>query len=79
MSNVFAFDHLVHLSSDLLKPYGPLDRSPVPTDADRIEPALDWAMTPTELAKSVVYVIDQPWGISISDITVRASGDDYIY
>ena len=28
---------------------------------------------------AVVYVIDQPWGISISDITVRASGDDYVY
>lgn len=38
-----------------------------------------WAITPAELATNVVYVIDQPWGISISDITVRATGDDYIY
>ena len=33
---------------------------------------------PEELAAQVVYVIDQPWGISISDITVRASGDLYL-
>ncbi|PRZ40511.1 NADP-dependent 3-hydroxy acid dehydrogenase YdfG [Antricoccus suffuscus] len=46
------------------------------TDPDNVQ---YWAITPTELAKNVVYVIDQPWGISISDITVRASGDDYVY
>ena len=37
-----------------------------------------WAIAPEELATQVVYVIDQPWGISISDITVRASGDQYL-
>ncbi len=36
-----------------------------------------WVITPDELADAVVHVIDQPWGISISDITVRASGEDY--
>lgn len=38
-----------------------------------------WAITPEELAENVVYVINQPWGVSISDITVRASGDEYVY
>ncbi|MEB3020819.1 SDR family oxidoreductase [[Mycobacterium] crassicus] len=38
-----------------------------------------WLITPDDLAEAVVHVIDQPWGISISDITVRASGEDYIY
>ncbi len=37
-----------------------------------------WAIAPEELAAQVVYVIDQPWGISISDITVRAAGDQYL-
>jgi len=37
-----------------------------------------WANSPEELAEHIVYVIDQPWGISISDITVRASGDQYL-
>lgn len=38
-----------------------------------------WAISPQELAAQVVYVIDQPWGISISDITVRASGEQYLF
>jgi len=37
-----------------------------------------WAISPTELAEQIMYVIDQPWGISISDITIRASGDQYL-
>jgi NADP-dependent 3-hydroxy acid dehydrogenase YdfG len=37
-----------------------------------------WAIAPEELAEQIVYVIDQPWGVSISDITVRASGDPYV-
>lgn len=37
-----------------------------------------WAISPTELAEQIIYVIDQPWGVSISDITVRASGDQYL-
>jgi len=38
-----------------------------------------WTISPTELAEQIVYVIDQPWGVSISDITVRASGDQYLF
>lgn len=32
---------------------------------------------PQILADNIVYAIDQPWGISIGDLTVRASGDYY--
>jgi len=45
------------------------------TDPDDIR---YWAISPEELAAQIVYVIDQPWGISISDITVRAAGDQYL-
>jgi NADP-dependent 3-hydroxy acid dehydrogenase YdfG len=38
-----------------------------------------WAISPEELAAQIVYVIDQPWGVSISDITVRASGEQYLF
>ena len=38
-----------------------------------------WAISPAELAAQIVHVIDQPWGVSISDITVRASGDQYLF
>ncbi len=37
-----------------------------------------WAITPEQIAEAVLHVIDQPWGVSISDLTVRASGERYI-
>jgi NADP-dependent 3-hydroxy acid dehydrogenase YdfG len=48
---------------------------PEQMDVDSIE---YWLITPDDLANAVVYVIDQPWGINISDVTVRASGENYI-
>ncbi|MCP5025040.1 MAG: SDR family oxidoreductase [Actinomycetia bacterium] len=36
------------------------------------------ALDPELLADQIIYVIDQPWGVAISDITVRASGDRYL-
>lgn len=32
---------------------------------------------PQILADNIVYAIDQPWGVSVSNITVRATGDLY--
>ena len=49
---------------------------PTRTDPDSIE---YWAITPEQLAEAVIHAIDQPWGISISDITVRASGDLFLF
>lgn len=37
-----------------------------------------FALSPDLLAEQIVYAIDQPWGVSISDVTVRASGDGYL-
>ena len=36
-----------------------------------------WAITADDLVAQIVYAIDQPWGITINDITVRATGEDY--
>ena len=36
------------------------------------------ALAPGDIADQVLHAIDQPWGVSISDITVRASNDDYL-
>jgi NADP-dependent 3-hydroxy acid dehydrogenase YdfG len=44
--------------------------------ADRDEMAY-WTITPQDLVDQVLYAIDQPWGITIGDITVRASGEHY--
>jgi NADP-dependent 3-hydroxy acid dehydrogenase YdfG len=38
-----------------------------------------WLITPDDLADAVVHVINQPWGINLSDVTVRASGENYVY
>jgi NADP-dependent 3-hydroxy acid dehydrogenase YdfG len=37
-----------------------------------------WALEPEQVARTILYAIDQPWGVSISDLTVRASGEEYI-
>lgn len=45
------------------------------TDPERIG---YYVLSPELLADQIVYAIDQPWGVSISDLTVRASGDVYV-
>ena len=30
-----------------------------------------WAITPEDLVRQIVYAIDQPWGVTINDITLR--------
>jgi NADP-dependent 3-hydroxy acid dehydrogenase YdfG len=37
-----------------------------------------FALSPELLADQIVYTINQPWGVAISDLTVRASGDGYV-
>ena len=44
-------------------------------DPDRIG---YFALAPELLAEQIVHAIDQPWGVSISDVTVRAAGDAYL-
>lgn len=63
-----------HNAAQLLSRLGALD--PAQRDADDVR---YWAITPEELAAHVVHVIDQPAGITISDITVRATGEDYVF
>jgi NADP-dependent 3-hydroxy acid dehydrogenase YdfG len=48
---------------------------PEETDVDDVR---YWAITPDDLVRQVVYAIDQPWGVTIGDITVRATGEDYV-
>lgn len=36
------------------------------------------ALAPEHIADAILHVIDQPWGVSIGEITVRAAGDHYI-
>ena len=36
------------------------------------------ALSPDLLADQIIHAIDQPWGVAISDVTIRASNDDYL-
>jgi len=47
---------------------------PALTDNDDVRYA---ALAPEELVEQILYAIDQPWGVSIGDITVRATGDPF--
>ncbi len=37
-----------------------------------------FALDPSSLADQIVHAINQPWGVAITDMTVRASGDGYV-
>jgi NADP-dependent 3-hydroxy acid dehydrogenase YdfG len=49
-----------------------------PEQQDPEHPAY-WSLSPVDLASQIIYSIDQPLGVTISDITVRATGEDYVY
>ena len=42
LPNAFAFDHFLHIHSDLIAPRGPLTGAPPPSDELHLGPALDW-------------------------------------
>jgi uncharacterized protein (TIGR03083 family) len=42
LSSAFAFDHFLHIRSDLFAPRGPLTGTPPPSDEIHLGPALDW-------------------------------------
>lgn len=48
--------------------------------AERLDPEnIDYAsLAPEHIADAIVHAIDQPWGVSIGDITVRGAGDHFI-
>jgi NADP-dependent 3-hydroxy acid dehydrogenase YdfG len=52
--------------------------SPSPGLTDRDDPRC-WTLQSSDAAAQVVHAIDQPQGFTISEITLRASGEDYVY
>jgi NADP-dependent 3-hydroxy acid dehydrogenase YdfG len=48
--------------------------------AARLDPEnIDYAsLAPEHIADAIIHVIDQPWGVSIGDITIRGAGDHFI-
>ena len=37
-----------------------------------------WAIDPAVVAAEVVHAIDQPWGVTIGDVTIRATGEQFV-
>ena len=44
-------------------------------DSDSIQYLL---LEPELLVEQILHAIDQPWGVSITDLTVRSSGDLFV-
>ncbi len=44
-------------------------------DADNIDYA---SLAPEHIADAIIHAINQPWGVSIGDVTIRAAGDHFI-
>jgi NADP-dependent 3-hydroxy acid dehydrogenase YdfG len=38
-----------------------------------------WTLTPAQVAEQIVNVIDQPLGVAVSELTLRATGEDYVF
>ncbi|MDE0803970.1 MAG: SDR family NAD(P)-dependent oxidoreductase [Acidimicrobiales bacterium] len=51
------------------------EATPEQQNRERVEYAV---LAPEDLVEQMLYAIDQPWGVSIGDITVRATGDRYV-
>lgn len=45
--------------------------------ADVDDPAY-WAIAPEVIAAEVVHAVDQPWGVTIGDVTIRATGEQFV-
>lgn len=50
----------------------------LPAEFSDVEQIGLFTLDPGVVADTILYVIDQPWGVSISDITVRAAGEPFL-
>lgn len=63
---------------DFMAMFGQIAEGKFP--ADELDPSSIAypSLAPEFIADAIVHAIDQPWGVSIGDITVRAAGDHFI-
>jgi NADP-dependent 3-hydroxy acid dehydrogenase YdfG len=69
---------LGHNTEDFMAMSGQMAEGTFP--AERLDPeAMDYAsLAPDHIADAVIHAIDQPWGVSIAEMTVRAAGDHFV-
>jgi NADP-dependent 3-hydroxy acid dehydrogenase YdfG len=69
---------VAHNMPDFMEMVGQIAEGTFP--AERLDPeAMDYAsLAPEHIADAVIHAIDQPWGVSIAEVTVRAAGDHFV-
>ena len=69
---------LAHNTPDFMDMVGQMGAGTFP--AERLNPdAMDYAsLAPEHIADAIIHAINQPLGVSISEMTVRAAGDHFV-
>ena len=69
---------VAHNMPDFMDMVGQMGAGTFP--AERLRPdAMDYAsLAPDHIADAIIHVLNQPWGVSISEMTVRAAGDHFV-
>jgi NADP-dependent 3-hydroxy acid dehydrogenase YdfG len=69
---------VAHNMPDFMDMVGQMSAGTFP--AERLSPdAMDYAsLAPEHIADAIIHVINQPLGVSISEMTVRAAGDHFV-
>mgnify|MGYP003739769665 CR=1 FL=1 len=73
LADAVAFDHLVHLSSDVLAPYGPVPAIELPVVA-ALDPAIDWMLAglPQMCGTALRPALTRPVGLRLTGATERS-------
>jgi NADP-dependent 3-hydroxy acid dehydrogenase YdfG len=69
---------VAHNMPDFMEMVGQMGAGTFP--AERLSPdSIDYAsLAPDHIADAIIHAINQPWGVSISEVTVRAAGDHFV-
>ena len=69
---------VAHNMPDFMDMVGQMGAGTFP--AERLSPdSIDYAsLAPEHIADAIIHVVNQPWGVSISEMTVRAAGDHFV-
>ncbi|ROZ50556.1 hypothetical protein EEB13_12410 [Rhodococcus sp. WS3] len=72
LSDAVSFDHLVHLTSDLLAPFGPISHGDIDVAA-AIDPAIDWMVSglPQMCGEAVAAALTSPVALRLTGATER--------
>jgi NADP-dependent 3-hydroxy acid dehydrogenase YdfG len=69
---------LGHNVGEFFKVYERLQNGDAPAEWSDPQSIGYSSLDPEHIADAIVHAVDQPWGIAISDMTVRASADFYV-